>query len=82
MRGAVGSTERAEARFNPETSISIQKRHPYDGNLNSQTLGDSENAFLHCGDVIGSSSMGRALGSTESSKASRRGTFSFCLRSS
>ncbi len=39
------------ALFNPETSISIQKRHPYTGNLNSETSGDSKNAFLHCGDV-------------------------------
>jgi len=41
----------ASALFNPETSISIQKRHPYTGNLNSETSGDSQNAFLHCGDV-------------------------------
>ncbi len=41
------------ALFNPETSILIQKRHPYTGNLNSETLGDSKNAFLHWGDVLG-----------------------------
>jgi len=40
------------ALFNPETSISIQKQHPYTGNLNSGTPGDSKNAFLHCGDVL------------------------------
>ncbi len=34
--------------------IPIQKRHPYTGNLNSETSEDSENAFLHCGDVSGS----------------------------
>ena len=39
------------ALFNSETSVSIQKRHPYTGNLNSETSGDSKNAFLHCGDV-------------------------------
>ncbi len=34
--------------FNPETSILIQKRHPDTGNPNSETPGDSKNAFLHC----------------------------------
>ena len=34
-------------------SIAIQKRHPYTGNVNSETSGDSKNAFLHCGDVLG-----------------------------
>jgi len=34
------------ALFNPETSILIQKRHPYLGNLNSETSGDSKNALL------------------------------------
>ncbi len=43
---------RAEALFNPETSILIQKCHPYNGNLNSETSGDSTSAFLHCGDVV------------------------------
>ncbi len=41
------------ARINSKTSILIQKRHPYTGNLNSETSGDSESAFLHCGDVKG-----------------------------
>jgi len=41
------------ALFNPETLILIQKRHPYAGNLNSETPGDSKNAFLHWGDVLG-----------------------------
>ena len=40
------------ALFNPETPILIQKRHPYTGNLNSETSGDSKNGFLHCGDVL------------------------------
>ncbi len=40
------------ALFNPETSILIQKRHPYTVNLNSETSGDSKNAFLRCGDVF------------------------------
>ena len=35
------------ALFNPEPYILIQKRHPCTGNLNSETLGDSKNAFLH-----------------------------------
>jgi len=39
--------------FNPKTSIPIQKRHPYTGNLHSGTSGDSRNAFLHWGDVLG-----------------------------
>ena len=38
--------------FNPKTSILIQKCHPYTGNLNRETSGDSKNAFLHCGDVL------------------------------
>ncbi len=29
----------------------IQKHHPYTGNLNRETSGDSTNAFVHCGDV-------------------------------
>ncbi len=33
------------ALFNPKTSNVIQKRHPYTGNLNSQTSGDSKNVF-------------------------------------
>jgi len=35
-----------------KTSILIQKRHPYTGNLNSETLVDSKNAFLHWGDAF------------------------------
>ncbi len=41
-----------EALFNPETSIQIQKRPFYSGNQNSETPGDSKNAFLHWGDVL------------------------------
>ena len=29
-----------------------QKKHPHTGNLNSEPSGDSENAFLHCGDIL------------------------------
>ena len=43
------------ALFNPKTSFLIQKRHPYTGN--SETPGDSKNAFLHWGDVLGSSTV-------------------------
>lgn len=39
------------ALSSPKTSISIQKRHPYTVNLNSEMLGDSTNNFCHCGDV-------------------------------
>ncbi len=39
------------ARLNPETSIVVQKHHPYTGNLNSAMSGDGQNAFLHCGEV-------------------------------
>ena len=42
-----------EAVFNPQQCILNQKRHPYTGNLNSEMLGDSKNAFLHWGDVSG-----------------------------
>ncbi len=45
------------ALFNPATFVAIQKRHPYTGNLNSETSGDSKNAFLHCGDVLGKASL-------------------------
>ena len=38
--------------FNLEMSNSIQKRHPYTGNLNSETSGDSNNTLLHCGDAL------------------------------
>ena len=31
----------------------IQTRHPYTENLNSETSEDSKNAFLDCGDVLG-----------------------------
>ncbi len=41
------------ALFHPKTSILIQKRHPYTGNLNSETCGDSQKTCLHCGDVLG-----------------------------
>ena len=41
------------ALFNPEPSTSTQQCHPYTGNLNSQTSGDSQNAFLHWGDALG-----------------------------
>ena len=41
------------ALSNPKTSILIQKRHPYTGNLNSETCGDSQKTCLHCGDVLG-----------------------------
>ncbi len=37
--------------FNPKTSIPSQKRHPCTGKLNSETSGDSKNAFPHCADV-------------------------------
>ena len=40
-----------QALLSPKTSVLIQKRHPYTGNLNRETSGDSTNAFLHCGDV-------------------------------
>ncbi len=43
------------ALFNPEASIFIQKRHPYTGNLNPKTSGDSKNTFLHCANVLGPS---------------------------
>ncbi len=33
--------------FSPKASVAIQKRHPYTGNLISETPGDSKTAFLH-----------------------------------
>jgi len=41
------------ALFNPVTSILIQKRLFYSGNLNSETPWESKNVFLHWGDVLG-----------------------------
>jgi len=38
----VATAKSLSALFNPKTSILIQKRHPYTGNLNSETLGDSK----------------------------------------
>ncbi len=34
-------------------SILLQKCHFYAGNVNLDKSGDSKNAFLHCGDVLG-----------------------------
>jgi len=39
------------ALLNPETSNLTPKCHPYTGNLNRETSGDSKNALLHCGGV-------------------------------
>ncbi len=41
------------ALFNPETSSLIWNCHLSAGNLNSETSGDSKNAFLYCGHVLG-----------------------------
>ena len=41
------------ALFSLKASILIHKCHPYTGNLNSETPGDSKNAFLHREDVLG-----------------------------
>ncbi len=41
--------------FIPDMSILIQKCHPYTGDLNLETPGDSNDAFLHRGDVVGGS---------------------------
>ena len=40
------------ALFNSKTFILIQKRRPYTGNSNSETLGDSKTVFLHSGGVL------------------------------
>ncbi len=42
----------SKALFKSKTSILIQNR-PYTGDLISETSGDRENAFLHCGDGLG-----------------------------
>lgn len=41
------------ALVRPEMSNLFLKCHPYTGNLDSDASGDSKNAFLHCGDVLG-----------------------------
>ncbi len=38
--------------FQSQNVYLVQKRRPYTGNLNSETSGDSKNAFLHCGNVL------------------------------
>ena len=43
-----GLQGQCEALFGPEMSISVQQHHPNTGDLNSETSGDSKNAFLHC----------------------------------
>ncbi len=50
--------------FNPETCILIQKRHAYTANLNSETSGDSKDAFLHCGDVLGCAAVSCMIAAT------------------
>ena len=40
------------ALLDPKTTALIQKRHPYTGKLNSETPGNSQNAFLRCGHVF------------------------------
>jgi len=39
--------------FHPKTSFMYQKRHPYSGNVNSETSADSKNVFVDCGDDLG-----------------------------
>ena len=41
------------ASIDPKTSVQLQKCHPYTENLNSELSRDSDNAFLHQGDVSG-----------------------------
>ena len=53
-----------EALSNPKMSIvtqKCQKYHPYTGKINSETSEDSENTFLHGGDVLGAWQMYRHL---------------------
>ncbi len=40
------------ALFSPETSMFIQKHHPYTGSLNPEMPDDSQNAFLHWETVL------------------------------
>ncbi len=42
----------APALLNPQTSVLVQTRHCHTRNLNSETYGDSTNAFLRCGNVL------------------------------
>ena len=41
-----------QALLNPRTPTLIDNRHAYTGNVHSEKPGDSENTFLHCGDVL------------------------------
>ncbi len=54
-KGSINPAVVLQALFSPKTSILIQKRPLYSGNLNSKAPGDSKNAFLHWGDVLGDS---------------------------
>jgi len=47
-----------QAHVDPKTFRFTQKRHPYTGNNNSETSGDDNDAFLHCGDVSGQCTAG------------------------
>ena len=39
----------SNSSFQSQNVFSTQRCHPYTGNLNSETPGDSKNVFLHCG---------------------------------
>lgn len=53
MAGALkADTASLAALFNPGTSVFIQNSHPFTGNLNSGTSGDSNSMFLHRRDVL------------------------------
>ncbi len=50
----------SSALLNPETSILIQKHHSHTKNLYSEMSGGSNNACLHCGDVLAHEQYGNA----------------------
>ena len=53
QQGKAVSQQRKAALLNFKMYSLIQEHHPYTGTLNSETSGDSENTFLHCGDIQG-----------------------------
>ena len=54
MTTTPGSRQDGAASHVHNSSFSlIQVHHRYTGNINSDTSGDSENTFLHCGNVQG-----------------------------
>ncbi len=69
------------ALFNLKTSFSIQKRHPYTGNFNSETSGDSKDAFLRVESLAFVRARSKGLHAISPSHHSKRPAGMFVQRS-